>query len=76
MTAFMTLYYEWEYSFYIQAALLVPGIIGILMTPKKFLDIDQAIIHRSKITQRVYERYGLNESNVLDISEKVILSAR
>jgi hypothetical protein len=49
MTAFMTMYYEWEYSFYIQAGLLVPGIIGILMTPAKFLDIDQAIIHRGKI---------------------------
>ena len=47
MTSFMTLYYEWEYSFYIQAGLLIPGVIGIMMTPKKFLDIDQAIIHRS-----------------------------
>lgn len=57
----MTLYFEWEYSFYIQAGLLIPGVIGILLTPKKFLDIDSAIIYKGKIANRVYEDYGITD---------------
>lgn len=67
----MTLYYRWESSFYIQAGLLLPGVIGILVAPKRFLDIDSAIIHRSKIAQRVYEELGVTDLMAQDLNATI-----
>lgn len=29
----------WQYAFYIQAALLMPSFIGIILTPNQYIDI-------------------------------------
>jgi hypothetical protein len=34
---------NWRYSFYIQAILIVPTILAILLTPKKYFDLENAV---------------------------------
>lgn len=45
----------WQWAFYIQAALLLPSFIGIVLTPTQYIDI-QATVRKIKIIQRLREK--------------------
>eukprot|EP00347_Sterkiella_histriomuscorum_P015691 403356061 len=43
ITAFMIAYYTWQYAFYIQAVMIGPCLIGFMITPDKYFDIEKAV---------------------------------
>lgn len=46
MTFYMINYYSWEWSFYLQALLILPCVAAVLLTPTKYLDISFAVYYR------------------------------
>jgi len=52
----------WEWAFYIQAILCIPGILGIIATDSKFFDIDGAVAFRNKCQKKVLKELNLPEN--------------
>ena len=43
MTALLVAKLSWHWTFYVQAVCLVPCFLAFLLTPEKYMDIDQAV---------------------------------
>ena len=56
LTSIMTHYRNWRWSFYMQAMGMVPCALGFLMTPNKYLDIEETVRTKSNCTQIVEQK--------------------
>ena len=52
---------EWQWSFRIQAACLVPAVISILVTPSKYFNIEQSSQFRAECVARAANRVAANK---------------
>lgn len=53
LTAVMVKYATWQWSFWIQGALILPCAFSFFVTPQKYLDIDGTIKARTKCAHLV-----------------------
>lgn len=46
LTSFFNVENYWEKTFYLQVLMILPLLVGYLLTPIDYLDLDQAVLHR------------------------------
>jgi hypothetical protein len=46
LTSFFNVENYWELTFYLQVLMILPLLVGYLLTPIDYLDLDQAVLHR------------------------------
>ena len=46
LTSFFNVENYWELPFYLQVLMILPLLVGYLLTPIDYLDLDQAVLHR------------------------------
>ena len=56
LTSVMTAYLNWHWSFYIQAAGIVPCALAFAVLPSKYLDIEETVRLRKKCAQIVEQK--------------------
>jgi len=56
LTSFMVGYANWRWSFYIQAACIVPCAIFLILTPAKYLDVEETVRVRKQCAQAVQQK--------------------
>ena len=55
LTYYMILSHTWEWSFYIQAIALAPCVVCFLITPSRYIDIEQTIGYKNECIKKVEE---------------------
>jgi MFS family permease len=56
VTYYMIQSHTWEFSFYIQAIALVPCIICFMVTPSRYIDIEQTTGYKNQCAQKVEDQ--------------------
>ena len=46
LTSFFNVENYWELTFYLQVLMILPLLVGYLLTPIDYLDLDYAVLHR------------------------------